>query len=136
MCGYGVVGVRFWHSDDYLRSFRGQTCNQAFSTNAPNRERKRRKRPIEHRFAIIGIRTATVIDEVNAHEIKKGTLSGDGSYVAQQGTEPKLLIAKAAGLEAFIPNGDAASLQVKQIQEWVAVPEPQEKLCSVKVLFR
>jgi hypothetical protein len=46
------------------------------------------------------------------------------------------LIASAAGLEAFIPNGDATSLQVEQIQEWVAVPERQEKSCSVKVLFR
>jgi hypothetical protein len=46
------------------------------------------------------------------------------------------LIAKAAGLEAFIPNGDAPSSQAEQIQEWVAVPEPQEKPGSVKVLFR
>jgi hypothetical protein len=36
------------------------------------------------------------------------------------------LIAKAAGLEALIPNGDAASLQAEQIQERVAVPEPRK----------
>jgi hypothetical protein len=46
------------------------------------------------------------------------------------------LIAKAAGLEAFIPSDDAASSQAEQIQNWVAVPEPKEKPCSVKVLFR
>jgi hypothetical protein len=38
------------------------------------------------------------------------------------------LIAEAAGLEAFIANGDAASLQAEQIQEWVAVPEPRKNL--------
>jgi hypothetical protein len=46
------------------------------------------------------------------------------------------LIATAAGLEAFIPNGDAASLQAGQNQEWVAVPKRQEKPCSAKLLFR
>jgi hypothetical protein len=45
----------------------------------------------------------------NALKVKKGTLSGDGSYVAQQGTEPNLLIAKAADLEAIIPSRDTAS---------------------------
>ena len=58
---------------------------------------------------------------------KKGTLFDDESNVVGKGTEPNLLIAKAAGLEAFIPNGDEASLQVEQIQEWVAVPEPRKK---------
>jgi hypothetical protein len=38
------------------------------------------------------------------------------------------LIAKAAGLEAFIRNGDAASLQVEQIQEWVQFPNPGKTL--------
>ena len=74
--------------------------------------------------------------KVTHHDVKKGTLSDDESYVVRQGTEPNRLIASAAGLEAFIPNGDATSLQVEQIQEWVAVPERQEKSCSVKVLFR
>jgi hypothetical protein len=73
---------------------------------------------------------------VNTHDVKKGTLFDDESFIVRQGTEPNLLIAKAAGLEAFILNGDAASLQVEQIQEWVAVPERQGKPCSVKVLFR
>ena len=48
--------------------------------------------------------------KVTHHDIKKGTLSDDESYVVRQGTEPNRLIAKAAGLEAFVPNGDAASL--------------------------
>ena len=51
------------------------------------------------------------------HHVKKGTLFDDESNVVGKGTEPNLLIAKAAGLKAFIPNGDAASLQVEQIQE-------------------
>jgi hypothetical protein len=58
----------------------------------------------------------------------KGTLFDDESYVVRHGTEPNLLIAKAAGLEAFIPNGDEASLQAEQIQEEVAVPEPRKNL--------
>src|ERR1022692_2169940 len=62
------------------------------------------------------------------HHVKKGTLFDDESNVVGKGTEPNLLIATAAGLEAFIPNGDAASLQVKQIQEWVAVPERRKSL--------
>ena len=110
--------------------------SNASSKNAATRGGKRSKRPSEHRLAIIGIRTATSEIEVNTQEIKKGTLFDDESYIVRQGTEPNLLIAKAAGLEAFIPNGDAASLQAEQIQEWVAVPERQEKPCSVKVLFR
>jgi hypothetical protein len=59
---------------------------------------------------------------------KKGTLFDDESNVVGKGTEPNLLIATAAGLEAFIPNGDAAFLQVEQIQEWVAVPERRKSL--------
>ena len=55
--------------------------------------------------------------EANTHDVKKGTLFDDESFIVRQGTEPNLLIAKAAGLEAFIPNGDAASLQAGQIQE-------------------
>jgi hypothetical protein len=62
------------------------------------------------------------------HNVKKGTLFDDESNVAGKGTEPNLLIATAAGLEAFIPNGDAAFLQVEQIQEWVAVPERRKSL--------
>jgi hypothetical protein len=62
------------------------------------------------------------------HHVKKGTLFDDESNVVGKGTEPNLLIAKAAGLGAFIPNGDAASLQVVQIQEWVAVPERRKSL--------
>jgi len=67
-------------------------------------------------------------DEVKATDIKKGTLIDDENYVVRQGTEPNPLIAKAAGLEASIPNGDAASLQAEQIQKWVAVPEPRKNL--------
>lgn len=59
---------------------------------------------------------------------RMGTLIDDESFVVRQGTEPNQLIATAAGLEAFIPNGDAASLQVEQIQEWVAVLEPRKSL--------
>ena len=94
------------------------------------------KRPSEHRLAIIGIRTATSEIEANTHDVKKGTLFDDENYIVRRGTEANRLIATAAGLEAFIPNGDATSLQVEQIQEWVAVPERQEKPCSVKSLFR
>ena len=83
--------------------------SNASSKNAATRGGKRSKRPSEHRLAIIGIRTATSEIEVNTQEIKKGTLFDDESYIVRQGTEPNLLIAKAAGLEAFIPNGDAAS---------------------------
>jgi hypothetical protein len=43
------------------------------------------------------------------HDVKKGTLSDDESYVVRQGTEPNRLIASATGLEAIIPKGDAAS---------------------------
>jgi hypothetical protein len=68
------------------------------------------------------------------HDIKKGTLSDDESFVVRKGTEANRLIASAAGLEPFIPKG--MQHQVEQIQEWVAVPERQEKPCSVKVLFR
>jgi hypothetical protein len=68
------------------------------------------------------------------HDDKKGTLSDDVSYVVRQGTEANRLIASAAGLEAIIPKG--MQHQVEQIQEWVAVPERQEKPCSMKVLFR
>ena len=42
--------------------------------------------------------------KANTHDVKNGTLSDDESYVVRQGTEPNLLIAKAAGLEAFIPT--------------------------------
>ena len=42
------------------------------------------------------------------HDVKKGTLSDDESYVVRQGTESNRLIASAAGLEAFIPNGNEA----------------------------
>ena len=69
-----------------------------------------------------------------SHNAKKGTLSDDESYVVRQGTEPNRLIASAAGLVAFIPKG--MQHQVEQFQEWVAVPERQEKPCPVKVLFR
>jgi len=62
------------------------------------------------------------------HHVKKGILFDDEGFVVGQGTEPNLLIATAAGLEAFIPNGDAASLQVVQIQEWVAVSECRKSL--------
>jgi hypothetical protein len=110
MCGNAYDGVRFWHSDDHFTLVSGQKCNQAFTKNAANREKKRRKHPYEHGFSIVGIRTATAIDEVNAHDVKKGTLFDDESFIVRQGTEPNLLIATAAGLEAFIPNGDAASL--------------------------
>jgi hypothetical protein len=47
--------------------------------------------------------------KVTHHDVKKGTLSDDESYVVRQGTEPNRLIASAAGLEAIIPKGDAAS---------------------------
>ena len=60
--------------------------------------------------------------------VEKGTLFDDESNVVGKGTEPNLLIATAAGLKAFIPNGDVASLQVVQIQEWVAVPERRKSL--------
>jgi hypothetical protein len=59
------------------------------------------------------MRTATTKGEANTHDVKKGTLFDDESLVVRQGTEPNLLIATAAGLEAFIPNGDGASLQVE-----------------------
>jgi hypothetical protein len=104
--------------------------------NAVNRERIRRKQPSEHRLAIIGIRTAATKQEVNANEVRKGTLFDDRRYVVRRGTEPSQLIAKAAGLEALIPNGDAASLQAEQIQEWIAVPRLRKRLSSVDVLFR
>ena len=94
------------------------------------------KRPCEYCLPDVGIRTATCISEMNAHDVKKGTLSDDESYVVRRGTEPNLLIAKATGLEAFISNGDAASLRVEQIQECVAVPECQGRPYSVKVLLR
>jgi hypothetical protein len=48
-------------------------------------------------------------EEVTTHDVKKGTLFDDESFIVRHGTEPNLLIAKAAGLEAFIPNGDAPS---------------------------
>ena len=41
---------------------------------------------------------------MNAPDVKKGTLFDDESFIVQQGTEPNLLIATAAGLEAFIPQ--------------------------------
>jgi len=46
---------------------------------------------------------------MNIHDIKKGTLCDDENCVVGQGTQPNPLIAKAAGLEASIPNGDVAS---------------------------
>jgi hypothetical protein len=76
---------------------------------------------------LIGIRTAISIGETNTHDLKKWTPFDDESEV-RQGTEPKLLIATAAGLEAFIRNGDAVSIQAEQIQEWVAVPERRKNL--------
>ena len=66
--------------------------------------------------------------EANTHDVKKGTLFDDESFIVRHGTEPNKLIAKAAGLEAFIQIGDAASLQAEQIQEWVTVPEPRKTL--------
>jgi hypothetical protein len=110
--------------------------SNASSKNAATRGGKRSKRPSEHRLAIIGIRTATSEIEAKTHGVKKGTLFDDENYIVRRGTEANRLIATAADLEAFIPNGDATSLQVEQIQEWVAVPERQEKPCSVKSLFR
>jgi hypothetical protein len=47
--------------------------------------------------------------EANTHDVKKGTLFDDESFIVRHGTEPNKLIAKAAGLKTFIPNGDAAS---------------------------
>src|ERR1017187_4804994 len=63
-----------------------------------------------NRLAIVGIRTAIPTCEVNTHDLKKGTLFDDESEV-REGTEPNRLIASAAGLEAFIPNGDEASVR-------------------------
>jgi hypothetical protein len=47
---------------------------------------------------IIGTKTAGPRAEMGEHDFIKGTLFDDESY----GIEPNLLIAKAAGLEAFI----------------------------------
>ena len=41
-------------------------------------------------------------DETSAEDIKKGTFFDDESCIVRQGTEPKLLIATAAGLEAYV----------------------------------
>jgi hypothetical protein len=79
MCGYAVDGVRLWHPDDHFTLESGQECNQAFSKNAANRGRKRRKHPFEHRPGILGIITAATTDKVNAHEVKKGTVFDDES---------------------------------------------------------
>ena len=69
------------------------------------------------RLNITSLSTASELqrdrDEVNAEEVKKGVLFDDESYVVRQGTEPNRLIASAADLVAFIPNGDAASLQAE-----------------------
>ena len=104
-----------------------QKGQQAFSKNPANRRGKRRKHPSENCFAVVGIRTAPPAAKTNTHDLKKGTPFDDESEV-RQGTEPKLLIATAAGLEAFIPNADVASLKAEQIQESVAVPEHRKKL--------
>src|ERR1022692_4274928 len=36
MCGYGVNGVRFWHSADHFTLVSGQNLNQAFSQKCRN----------------------------------------------------------------------------------------------------
>jgi len=130
MCGYAFDGVRFQHSDDRFTLVSGQKCNQAFSGNAANCERK---------LGSTGVNSGSLslASELHQHTTEKTHttltrgLFDDESYVVRQGTGPSLLIATAAGLEAFIPNGDAASLKVEQIQEWVAVPERRKKPRSV-----
>jgi hypothetical protein len=109
MCGYAVDGVRLRHFGTPVRRQKG---NQFISTNAANHWRKRMKHLPEHCLPIIGIITAPPNDEENIHDVKKGTLSDDESYVVRQGTEANRLIASAAGLEAFIPNGNEASGRV------------------------
>jgi len=66
VCGHAVDGVRFWHCTLVL----GRSSILEY---AANRERKRKKHPSERRVAIIGIRTATPQDEVNAHDVNRGT---------------------------------------------------------------
>ena len=90
MCGYALDGVRFRHSGDHLS---GQKCNQAFSKDAANLQRKCKKHPSEYRLAIIGIRTALPKGGVNGHEVRKGTLIDDDGYVVRRGIEPNPLIA-------------------------------------------
>ena len=63
---------------------------------------------------------------MKAHNVKNGTLFDDESFIVRQGTEPNRLVAKAAGLEAFIPTG--MQHQVEQFQHWVAVPKPGKTL--------
>ena len=80
MCGYAVDGVRLWHPDDHFTIVRGKRKTKHSPKYAANRARRRRKHPSEHHPAILGIRTAATIElEVNAHDVKKGTLFDDES---------------------------------------------------------
>jgi hypothetical protein len=42
----------------------------------------------KRRPAIIGIKTAPRTHETKTHQVKKGTLFDDESFIVQQGTEP------------------------------------------------
>jgi hypothetical protein len=74
--------------------------------------------------------------EANTLDVKIGTAFDDENFVVRHGTEPILLIAEAAGLEAFIPTAMQLPYRSSKSQKWVAVPERHRKPCSVKVLFR
>jgi hypothetical protein len=102
VCGSGI-------STATSRSFRAMNGSSTPSKNAVTPGGKRSKASSEHRLAFVGIKNATSKSEVTTHDVKKGTLFDDESFIVRHGTEPNKLIAKAAGLEAFIPNGDAAS---------------------------
>jgi hypothetical protein len=65
VCGSGVLTTP-------SRWVRDKSVVKHSRRNAANRERKGRKHLSEHRFANIGIRTATIKDEVNTHNARKG----------------------------------------------------------------
>jgi len=77
-------------------------------------------------------------NDVSAHDVKRGPLFDDESYMVRQGTEPNLLIAKAAGLEASSPTAMQLLYRPSRFKSGLQFPDAGNTLLgkmSVQVIL-